>query len=92
MKIKKFLLFFCSIVLASVALFAKKSKPEAAATDLYSQNPLTLACQRLVNSSFCASSLFRTSGTGQQATLKSNGGTQYPLFEDSSCSNPVYFN
>ncbi|MGE7775191.1 hypothetical protein ACQKLP_10735 [Chitinophaga sp. NPDC101104] len=80
-----------TITAATIGVFALGAAARevvafAQATDLYALHPTTLACTRIVTSTNVLATVVQKSVGGQQATIKSDGGTRYTLWEDNGCS------
>lgn len=83
------------VALAGIAAYAKHKTDNIGivqATDMYAKNPNTSVCCRIVNNTNCLSSAIQKGTIGQQATMKSDGGTRYTLWEDANCTTtPLRF-
>lgn len=80
-----------TITAAAIGVFALGATAREAvaflqATDLYALNPNTFVCTRIVSNTNQLASVIQKSVSGQQATIKSDGGTRYTLWEDNGCS------
>lgn len=61
------------------------------ASDLYAKKFGFGVCTRVVTTSFVLATAFNTSVGGMQCSILSNSGSTYYLYEDVSCTRPVYF-
>ena len=89
---KKTLLILGVVLLAGAGLNAKKLIRFVTPIDLYAKNPIGGACIHVVNTGYCLSASWQTGGSGFQASLIGSNSVPYDLFQDSSCTVPVYFN
>ncbi len=89
---RKTLFVALSLLSGSVTAFAWKAiESFATATDLYAYCHTSGVCIRLVTTSNVIASSIITSGFGIQAQIISNSGTAYDLYENNTCTRPVYF-
>lgn len=88
---KKSLIAVGAIAAFGGGVLAEKNFRFTQATDLYAKNPNTSACVRLVAAANQLSSKIQKGLGTIQATIQSDGGTRYNLFEDSGCSTAVFF-
>lgn len=92
----KILVFSNVVALSVIAAFSKYEHHlgtrRITPIDLYSKHPTSGTCCRIVNSVNTLSNKMQKGVGGIQATIQSNGGTRYTLWEDSGCATTaVYF-